>query len=109
MNITCLTGVILCFGWIFIKYNSIPALIIVLNGMIYYLNPENKNGRKHDILWNIFLMLLSVAVVPSSIMFLLLGILFWIINNLTINNDIIHVLTVQFPISLALRHAILKV
>ena len=109
MNITCLTGVVLCFGWIFIKYNSLPALIIALNGMIYYLDPKNKTGRYHDIAWNIFFSLSSVAIVPSSALFILLGILFWIINNLTVNNDILHVLGVQFPISLALRHSILNV
>ena len=109
MNITCLTGVVLCFGWIFIKYNSLPALIIALNGIIYYLNPKNKTGRYHDMLWNIVFMISGILIVPSSSVFALIGLLFWIINNLTVNNDILHVLGVQFPFSLAVRHAILHI
>ena len=107
MNITCLTGVILCFGWIFINYNSLAAIIAILNGIIYYLNPDSKYGRYNDIAWNLFFTISVILVTPSSALFVLLGLLFWIINNLTINNNILHVLSVQFPFSLALRHSIL--
>jgi len=107
MNITCLTGVIVCFGWIFIKYNSLPAIIAILNGLIYYLNPDSKYGRYHDMAWNLFFAISVILITPSSALFVLLGLLVWIINNLTIYSNIVHVLGVQFPISLALRHGML--
>lgn len=107
MNITCLLGVILCYGWVFVAYYSLPALIIMLNGIIYHLNPKSEIGRKNDIVWNTLFLSLGILLVPSSGIFISIGLACWFINNLTIDNDIAHVLCVQFPIALGLRHAII--
>ena len=103
MNKVCLTGVILLFFSQFIKYKSKAAFLIFLNGLLYYLNPKSKLLRFNDMFWNFILTLIVVYSTPASRKFMSLGILFWIINLNTKNNNYIHVLGVQLPVSLALN------
>lgn len=103
MNIPCLLGVLCFFGSQSIKYNSVPGMLVTLNGIIYYLKPHSKIYRMNDIFWNMFLALFVIILNESSRKFMTIGILLWLINTLKFNgNNLVHVFGVQLPTSIAL-------
>ena len=108
MNKVCLTGVILCFLVQAIRYKSISALIISINGIIYYSKPTSKLRRNNDLFWNFALSLIALKVSPASRQYMAIGSFVWFINYMTIDDDWAHVLGVQIPLAIGLNEYISK-
>jgi hypothetical protein len=103
MNTICLSGVLLFFLTQAIMYKSISALIISINGIIYYSKPKSKLRRNNDLFWNFTFSLMALKLSPASRQYMAIGILVWLINYMTIDDDLTHVVGVQIPLAIGLN------
>lgn len=112
VNPLCLISVILLFLPIYYHFNSYPALIVTINGIIFHTNINNKAIMNYDILCNLGLILWAnynyPDIIPVSTTVI---IIFCIIHALKIYTktseivlNVLHILFVQFPLSVSLRN-----
>ena len=106
-SVTCTLGLI-PFAWLAYQRGSFVGAIVTFNGVLFHMFCRgNRVVKWYDILCNTLLTgYVNLSALSSVVSFFsLLGITGFVVNTMSENSDITHVLGVQLPLAVALYHS----
>lgn len=106
-SITCTLGLI-PFSVLAVHNNSLIGALVTFNGVLFHMfYRRNRVVKYYDILCNMLLILyVNLVALDKVVLFwTCMGVIGFLLNTISNNSDITHVLAVQSPLALALHYS----